>query len=126
MALTLDGIKIEYRVSDGYVNATQMCRLGSKNFGDWHRLKSTVELIDVLEKMLADDGQPNKKCIETKKGRNGGSWIHPDLAIQLAQWLSPRFALQISKMVCDILFNKSVSIENKQREEICCVQTDNA
>jgi hypothetical protein len=42
----------------------------------------------------------------TKRGSpstGGGTWIHPDLAIQLAQWCSPSFAIQVSRWVKDWL-----------------------
>lgn len=29
----------------------------------------------------------------------GGTWIHPDLAIQLAQWCSKAFAIQVSRWI---------------------------
>ena len=39
---------IQYRESDNYINATQLCKAGGKNFGQWYRLESTKELISVL------------------------------------------------------------------------------
>ena len=37
--------------------------------------------------------------IDSKKGgNNSGTWIHPDLAIQLAQWISSKFSIQVSPM----------------------------
>ncbi len=40
---------------------------------------------------------PTFKSIDITKDRYGCSWIHPDLAVQLAQWISPTFALQVSR-----------------------------
>jgi KilA-N domain len=40
--------------------------------------------------------------ILSKRGspeNGGGTWLHPDLAIQLAQWCSPAFAIQVSRWV---------------------------
>ncbi len=45
----------------------------------------------------------------------GGSWIHPDLAVQLAQWISPIFALQVSEWVRELASTGTVSI---LREEL--------
>jgi hypothetical protein len=57
------------------------------------------------------------------KGNKGGSnintrstWIHPDLAIQLAQWISPKFALQVSIWIRTLLTTGTVSL-NKLLEE---------
>jgi hypothetical protein len=44
--------------------------------------------------------------INTSNKVNYDLWIHPDLAIQLAQWISPIFALQVSKWIRE-LFNGS-------------------
>lgn len=35
----------------------------------------------------------------------GGTWIHPDLAIQLAQWCNKLFAIQVSRWVRDWFVN---------------------
>jgi KilA-N domain len=40
--------------------------------------------------------------IVSKRGSpqtGGGTWLHPDLAIQLAQWCNTPFALQVSRWV---------------------------
>ena len=42
-----------------------------------------------------------------------GSWIHPKLAIQLAQWLSPKFAIQVSDWIINLFSNGKVEINTK-------------
>jgi hypothetical protein len=92
--LTLNNNIIETRDGDNYVNATQLCKAGGKKFNDWYRLEATKELIRELEKMTG------LKVADVKQGRyHSGSWIHPDLAVPLAQWISPTFALQVSQWV---------------------------
>jgi hypothetical protein len=84
MSLVLNDIIIECR-SDGFINATQLCKAGGKKFSDWHKTESTKELIKVVEDNLNMNPRIFKKAVETTKGRyNSGSWIHPDLAVQLA------------------------------------------
>jgi hypothetical protein len=58
------------------------------------------------------------------KGNKGGSnintrstWIHPDLAIQLAQWISPKFALQVSIWIRTLLTTGTVSLNDQLLEE---------
>lgn len=90
---------IHQRASDGYVNATAMCKATGKLLADYTRLKSTNEF---LEELSSDMGIPITELIETIQGgtpQNQGTWVHPDLAINLAQWLSPKFAVQVSKWV---------------------------
>ncbi len=112
------------RNTDNYINATQLCKAGNKKFSHWISLDTTKQLINKLE---SNTGINSSQLVDIKKGNtddfNQGSWIHPDLAIQLAQWLSPEFALQVSKWI-RILFSDSkvdVSLKilkNKEKELI--------
>jgi len=98
---------------DGYVNAAQICQAGNKKFKDWYNLDSTKELIKVLE---ADTGIPASGLVDRIKGGNEkkrGSWIHPDLAIQLAQWINPTFALHVSKWIRTLFNDGSVKVDLK-------------
>jgi len=117
--ITLNNIVITSRPIDHYVNATQLCQAGGKLFKDWFRLESTKELIDELS---ADGGILPSALVETKRGGNDkskqGSWIHPDLSIQLAQWISPKFAIQVSKWVRTLFNQGSIEIDlNLLREK---------
>ena len=117
--INLNNVNITSRPIDHYVNATQLCQAGGKKFNDWFRLDTTKELINELS---AEAGIPVSAFIDTKRGGNNksdqGSWIHPDLSIQLAQWISPQFSIQVSRWV-RTLFNKgSVEIDlNLLREK---------
>ena len=63
-------------------------------------------------------GIPTLELVEINKGGNHeGSWIHPDLAIQLAQWISPIFALQVSEWIRTLFTNGSVSTNIKLLED---------
>ena len=54
-----------------------------------------------------------------------GSWIHPDLAVQLAQWISPIFSLQVSKWVRELALCGSVSIgKEKTSQQLLELQKD--
>ena len=82
---------ISRRESDGWVNLTQMCKANGVRFNDFLRLKSTKAYIS---SMAADTGKPVSEIIEVKKGGDPklqGSWGHPEIAILLAQWISPEF-----------------------------------
>ena len=51
-------------------------------------------------------------------GAHGGSWIHPKLAIQLAQWISPSFALQVSDWIITLLTYGRVVTDKKIKKEL--------
>jgi KilA-N domain len=100
--LKLSDIVIESREGDNFINATQLCKAGGKKFNDWYRLESTKELIKELDKSLKilSGGVPTPNLVDKKVGGNhSGTWIHPQLATALAPWISPAFAVQVSKWV---------------------------
>ncbi len=96
----VEGTVIAQRPDDGYINATAMCKKAGKLFADYSRLSSTQEFLSELSAVM---GIPITVLIQVLKGGNDqksqGTWVHPDIAINLAQWLSPRFAVQVSKWV---------------------------
>jgi hypothetical protein len=108
-SLTLNNIVITSRSEDNYINANQLCQAGGKKFSHWYSLDITKQLINEL---ASDAGIPASQLIDIKKGNsnefNQGSWIHPDLAIQLAQWISPKFAIQVSKWIRELFTNGKV------------------
>ncbi|MGV6851296.1 MAG: KilA-N domain-containing protein [bacterium] len=92
---------IMQRNSDGYMNATKMCSIAGKKIHDYKRLDTTQDFIDVLE---SETGIPASELIQTLKGGDltrQGTWVHPRVAIHLAQWLSPEFAVKVSQWVFD-------------------------
>ena len=117
------------RESDGFINATQMCKVGGKLFADWKRMDSTKELIKFLSLKL---NIPIEKIIDTTPGRYGGSWIHPRLGVCLAQWLSVKFMLEVSewieewKNISEINSKKYIfSLENIEPDnDKSCVEKD--
>jgi len=89
------------RINDGYVNATAMCKSAHRNFSSWYRLNTTQEFLETLS---SDIGIPTSELVCIIKGgdyRLQGTWVHPQVAIHLAQWLSPLFAVKVSKLVFD-------------------------
>jgi len=83
------------------VNATEM----AKNFGaqpsDWTKLKSsqgflhtlsTVRKISVTELMIVMQG-----------GNVQGTWMHEDVAMEFARWLSPSFAIWCNDRMKELL-----------------------
>ena len=60
-----------------------------------------------------------------KGGNHSGSWIHPDLAVQLAQWISPHFAIQVSRWIRELALTGKVELgKEKSNEELLKLQQD--
>jgi hypothetical protein len=94
-----DGSIIHQRALDGYINATALCKASGKNWSDYRRNSNTIAFLTELE---ADIKIPIALLVHTNTGgdtRIQGTWVHPQVAINLGQWLSARFAVQVTKWV---------------------------
>lgn len=102
---------------DGYVNVTQICKASGKMFNHWNSLNGSN---DVLNAITSDTGIPVSELLDIKKGGNDkisqGTYAHPLLAIQIAQWCSPVFAVQVSKWVNELITTGSVELEDKYKQ----------
>ena len=101
----LDSI-IEQRASDGYINATAMCQAAGKKIAKYSENDSTIEF---LAELSADIRIRTSELMQSVKGGSPllqGTWVHPQVAIHLAQWLSPKFAVQVSKWVYEWMSGK--------------------
>lgn len=90
---------IQQRASDGYFNATEVCKAAGKQFGHYLENATTKAF---LKELAADIGIPISELIQMVRGGNPslqGAWVHPDVAVHLGQWLSPKFAVAVSKWV---------------------------
>jgi len=131
--LVMDEFRIQARSSDGYICATQMCKAGNKSFRDWFRLESTKDMIAILASDMRihqnpDVGILHSALVDIKKGGNDktaqGSWIHPDLAVNLAQWICPVFGLRVSRWVREIIITGSARLEPKSDDELLKLQME--
>jgi KilA-N domain len=90
---------IEQRVKDGYVNATALCKAAGR---PWSRYWDARPSRDFAEALSAEIGISISELIQSVKGGDiklQGTWVHPQVAIHLAQWLSPEFAVKVSGWV---------------------------
>jgi len=91
---------------NGFISANDMIIAGNHwralnkmprfDFQTWKNRTSTKEFISALEKEF-DNVQI------TKRGANGGSWLHPYLAIDLALAISPKLKIEVYKWLYDEL-----------------------
>lgn len=100
---------ISQRVTDGYVNATAMCKAAGKTWYEYTRLVTTNAYIEELSSVT---GNPRNGLIQSIIGgipHLQGTWVHPQIAIHLAQWLSPKFAVLVSQWVMEWMSGKSTA-----------------
>ncbi|MFM0495573.1 KilA-N domain-containing protein [Paraburkholderia caledonica] len=94
----VNGGVIEQRASDGYVNATQLCHIADKRFYNYHRLESTGHFRRALEAKTQIRVSEQIQEVRDSRGQ-ASTWVHPQVALHLAQWLSPEFAVQVTDWV---------------------------
>lgn len=100
---SFDGHEIGQRQTDGYMDATAMCQANGKKWSHYWSNQSTQEFVQAL---AADAGIPASALVEVRRGgtvNEQGTYVHPKLAIHLAQWCSARFAVLVSGWVLDLL-----------------------
>jgi len=84
------------------VNATQMAKPfgDSKRAKNWLALKSTDEFLAVLSE---GRNLPSSDLVRVTYGNNGTTWMHEDVAIEFARWLSPAFAIWCNDRIKELL-----------------------
>jgi hypothetical protein len=97
---------IHQRAVDGYVNATAICQAVGKLFADYRRLTTTKAFLDELSKSMGIPIDQLVYTVVTGPNEGRGTWVHPDVAINLGQWCSPKFAVAVAKWVREWLTNK--------------------
>lgn len=86
---------------DILVNATEMAKPFNKRPVDYLRLPSTNELIRAkVRKSHSDENQLVKTV---NGGNNSGTWLHEDIALDFAQWLSVDFKLWCNDRIKELL-----------------------
>jgi hypothetical protein len=103
---TYQGSLIQQRAADGYINATAMCRAAGREWSSYNR--SAGAFIAALEGSLQIRRDLLVQTIITGLNDERGTWVHPQVAINLAQWLSPDFAVKVSQWVVDWMSGKGV------------------
>jgi hypothetical protein len=108
-----NNLPIGQRLGDGYVNATALCKAAGKKVSHWANLETTTAYIDALS---VDAGIPaSELLIEIRKGgTEQGTWVHPQVAVHLAMWLSPEFSVQVTKWVVQWISQQSQSQQQSQ------------
>ena len=128
---------------DGYVNCTKLCQAGGKRIDKWTANKQSKELLEAYSKLHGIRG--TEKAVPRIRGtafcrvidggnvslNNQGTYYPMDIAIQIAQWVDPVFAIQVSRWTRELLLFGSVTLgqekstqelENKFQEQIQTLQ----
>lgn len=88
--------------ADGWINATDVAKQFGKEPHEWLRLPETKGYLAAMAKSGIFP-----ELTRTARGRHGGTWLHPKLAVAFARWLSPDFAVWCDLQI-DALLHGSV------------------
>lgn len=113
MQRNLHGVEIRQSSKDSFFNANDLLNLYNassakeKSLDDYFVLKSTKSYMSAIQADILnthDSGELELPVIvRTKRGKYGGTWLHPYLFIDFAMWLSPEFKLTCVKWIYDKL-----------------------
>jgi len=105
------GYEIEHREEDGYINISNLCKAGGKKFNGWNRLQKTKAFLQVLSEsaQIHADSLIVYNCAY---GKERSTWVHPQVAINIAQWISPKFDVKVSAWVYEVMMTGKVDISN--------------
>ena len=94
--------------TDIMINATEMAKPFGKQPSDWLRLKSTEEFLTALASVR---GIPRTDMLlKIQGGGIQGTWMHEDVALEFARWLSPAFAIWCNDRIKELLKNGSTEL----------------
>lgn len=96
---TYNGAPITFSIgSSVMVNATEMAKPFDKNASHWLRNQSTQEFLNELAALR------NCKGSDLVQVENGvGCWMHEDVALEFARWLSPAFAIWCNDRIKELM-----------------------
>lgn len=132
--LNYDGLKIRFN-DEGWINATDVAAKFGKETTSWLRQIDVLEYMSALSKklfgnsgFLTEINEIRKldtstaasrskvlrfvkatRLVATKTGPQGGTWIHPKLAIRFARWLSVDFEIWCDEQIDAIVRGGSFS-----------------
>lgn len=112
MQRSLMGVTVRQNSQTGMFNANDMHKIGNehrklhgmteKQLASYFDLDSTTELINAV---CLEDNLKVEDVKSSKRGKNGGTWIHPVVFVDMAMWYSPMLKAKIIRWVIDGLLS---------------------
>ena len=108
----LNGVNVRQDSGNSFYNANDLLELHNKQTKEQKRLQdyldnqSTKDTIDAILRDLQNNAKEREfenGVMKTKRGKNGGTWIHPYLMIDFAMWLSADFKVTVIRWFYDNL-----------------------
>lgn len=94
--ITVD-VSLLAKTEEMYFNATQMAKPFGKRPAKWLESREAQEYIDAILEVRNSDIGYSGLVRTTKGGKYQGTWLHNDLGLAFARWLSPLFAVRLDQ-----------------------------
>ncbi|MBR8161324.1 KilA-N domain-containing protein [Burkholderia vietnamiensis] len=100
IAADYNGLAVSF-TGDGWFNATAAAKHYGKRIPHWLENAETQQYMNALAEAL--NIRNSGYLIRTQRGRDGGTWLHPKLAVAFARWCDARFAVWCDLQIDHIL-----------------------
>jgi hypothetical protein len=106
-----NGTPIQRRTTDGYVNATAMCQANGKT---WSKYRESDRCQTYLDALAETSEIRMFDLIQSRQGQGGGTWVHPQVAVDLARWISAPFAVWMDGWFLDEVNGRVSQVRDTQ------------
>lgn len=99
-----NGNSVTFRKGDSVmVNATEMAKPFGKFSKDWLANKGTVDFLNTLSAVRGISLTELVKVVQGGTPQEQGTWMHEDVAMEFARWLSPKFAIWCNDRIKELI-----------------------
>lgn len=108
----LNGMNIRQSTKTGMYNANDLVEIYNANRSlnqkkkYIHHYFETKGTNDLIAALCTEENLTTDKVHKARRGKNGGTWMHPYLFIDFAMWLSPEFKVVALRWIHDNLIGK--------------------
>lgn len=95
---------------DSYVSLTDMAKAAGKQVGHYLRLDSTNEYLDALSTEIQIGRSSLVKAFKGGSGKQG-TWAHPEIAIDFAQWCNVSFKIWANRTLRGVIEQKTDAMQ---------------
>ena len=105
------GSQISFSLGENVMaNATEMAKPFGKQPIDWLKTNQSKDYIETFSKLKIISLTDLVQVI--KGGNNPGTWMHEDIALEFARWLSPAFAIWCNDRIKELLKTGVATVSN--------------
>lgn len=105
-----DKYVLHARKEDGYINAGKLCAMCDKKFYNWMDNKRSKEFLKELELVFKESNIDKPLYINDRRNNYHGTFVHPLVAINIAQWASTKFEVRVVSWIYELFLTGSVDI----------------